>query len=215
MIDDGELRQAYDELLRAHGQRDRAACPSPEALLALVEREGAETDRLRTLDHVMSCSACRRDFDLLRTATESATRALGELGDVRPRGTLRHLPWRPLAIAAGLVVAVGIGVLSRDSRTTTAPPLLRGNGNTVALLAPEPRPDGSFLLQWRRLPDATRYRVELFTPAGRMVAGATLADSSYVVTPGAVATGDSLRWMVTAIRGDGSEARSRTERLMP
>ena len=83
----------------------------------------------------------------------------------------------------------------------------------MALLAPEPRPDGSLLLQWRRLPDAARYRVELFTPSGRMVAGATLADSSYVVTPGAVAMGDSLRWMVTAIRGDGSEARSRTERL--
>ena len=212
MIDDGELRQAYDELLRTRGPRDRVACPSPEALLALVEREGAEDERMRTFDHVMSCAACRRDFDLLRTATDAATRALAELGDVPPVGTRRHLPWRPLAIAAGLVVAVGIGVVSRDMRTTT-PPLLRGSGHTVALLAPEPRPDGSLLLQWRRLPDAARYRVELFTPSGRMVAGATLADSSYVVTPGAVAMGDSLRWMVTAIRGDGSEARSRTERL--
>ena len=213
MIDDGELRQAYDELLRARGPRDRSACPSPEALLALVEREGAETDRLRTLDHVMSCAGCRRDFDLLRTATDPATRAVGELGAVRPIGARRRLPWRPLAIAAGLVVAVGIGVVSRGARTTT--PLLRGSGHTVALLAPEPRPDGSLLLQWRRLPDATRYRVELFTPSGHMVVGATLADSSYVVTPGAVAAGDSLRWMVTAIRGDGSEARSRTERLTP
>ena len=212
MIDDRELRQAYDELLRTRAPRGRAACPSPEALLALVEREGAEDERMRTLDHVMSCAACRRDFDLLRTATDSATRALAELGDVQAIGTRRHLPWRPLAIAAGLVVAVGIGVVSRDMRTTT-PPLLRGSGHTVALLAPEPRPDGSLLLQWRRLPDAARYRVELFTPSGRMVAGATLADSSYVVTPGAVAMGDSLRWMVTAIRGDGSEARSRTERL--
>lgn len=212
MIDDGTLRQAYDELLRARGPRDRVACPSPEALLALVEREGAESDRLQTLDHVMSCAPCRRDFDLLRTATDSATRALAELGDVQPIGTRRRLPWRPLAIAAGLVVAVGIGVLSRDVRTT-APPLLRGSGHTVALLAPEPRPDGSLLLQWRRLPDAARYRVELFTPSGRMIAGATLADSAYVVPPGTVAAGDSLRWMVTAIRGDGSEAHSRTEHL--
>ena len=146
------------------------------------------------------------------TATDSATRALAELGDVQPIGTRRRLPWRPLAIAAGLVVAVGIGVLSRDVRTT-APPLLRGSGHTVALLAPEPRPDGSLLLQWRRLPDAARYRVELFTPSGRMIAGATLADSAYVVPPGTVAAGDSLRWMVSAIRGDGSEAHSRTEHL--
>lgn len=214
MTDDAELRQAYDELLRARAPRDRAACPAPETLLALVEREGAEDERMRTLDHVMSCGACRRDFDLLRTATESATRALPELGDVKSIGTPRHLPWRPLAIAAGLVVAVGIGVISRDMSTTT-PPLLRGSGHTVALLAPEARQDGSFLLQWRRLPDAARYRVELFTPSGRMIAGATLADSSYVVAPGAAALGDSLRWMVTAIRGDGSEARSRTERLTP
>lgn len=212
MIDDGELRQAYDELLRTRAPRDRPACPSPEALLSLVEREGSEVERMRTLDHVMSCMACRHDFDLLRTATESAARTLTELGTVQSIGTRRHLPWRPLAIAAGLVVAVGIGMLSRDVRTPT-PPLLRGSGHTVTLLAPEPRPDGSLLLQWRRLPDAARYRVELFTPSGRMVAGATLADSSYVVAPGAAAFGDSLRWMVTAIRGDGSETRSRTERL--
>lgn len=212
MIDDGDLRQAYDALLRTRAPRDRAACPSPEALLALVERAGSEVERMRTLDHVMSCAACRRDFDLLRTATESATRALTERGTVQSIGPRRHLPWRPLAIAAGLVVAVGIGVWSRDVRTPT-PPLLRGRGHTVALLAPEPRSDGSLLLRWRRLPDAARYRVELFTPSGRMVAGATLADSSYVVAPGAAAFGDSLRWMVTAIRGDGSETRSRTERL--
>ena len=191
MIDDGELRQAYDELLRTRAPRDRAACPLPDALLALVERSGPEDERLRTLDHVMSCASCRRDFDLLRTATESATRASAEVGAVHPTVTPHHLPWRPLAIAAGLVVAVGVGVLSRDARTNT-PPLLRGNGHTVTLLAPESRSDGSLLLQWRRLPDAARYRVELFTPSGRLVAGATLADSSYVVAPGAAAL-DAVR----------------------
>lgn len=211
MIDDGELRHAYDELLRTGRPRDRAACPSPEALLALVEREGPESVRLETLDHVMSCSPCRRDFDLLRTATDSATRALAERG-VHSIGGRRHLPWRPIAVAAGIVVAVGIGLLSREMRPTT--PLLRGSEHTVSLLAPESRPDGSMLLRWRRLPDAARYHVELFTPSGRMVAGATLAESSYVVAPGVVkAAGDSLRWMVTAIRADGSEARSRTEPL--
>ena len=151
MIDDGELRQAYDELLRTRGPRDRVACPSPESLLALVEREGAEDERMRTLDHVMSCAACRRDFDLLRTATDSATRALTELGDVQPIGTRRHLPWRPLAVAAGLVVAVGIGVVSRDMRTTT-PPLLRGSEHMVPLLGPDSRTDGTLLLRWRRRP---------------------------------------------------------------
>lgn len=211
MTDDA-LRRAYAELLREGVPPDRGACPPPEALLALVERVGDERDRMRTLDHVMSCTLCRRDFDLLRTATESATHTVAGSGSGRA-GARRALPWRPLAIAAGLVVAVGVGVLSRELGTPAAP-LLRGSEHTVSLLGPEPRADGSLALRWRRVPDATRYRVELFAPSGRMVSGATITDSLFVVPRDVVAAaGDSLRWMVTALRPDGGELHSRSERL--
>lgn len=215
MTDDAALRDAYRELLAAREPHDRSTCPSPDALLAVVERSGGEATRLATLDHVMSCAACRRDFDLLRTAAASAREA--EAGDGTPTlrvlrgrgGGARHFPMRQLAVAAGLVMAVGVGVLTM--RPGMRQPLLRGDEHTVVLLAPEQRPDGSALLRWRTLPGAAAYRVEVFAPDGRTVAADTVNDSTFVLP--AAETSPELRWMVTALHGDGHEVRSRAERV--
>lgn len=213
MTDDAALRDAYRELLAARAPRDRSACPSPEALLAVVERRGDEATRLATLDHVMGCAACRRDLDLLRTAAASAEETeAGEAPVLRVvrGGGARHFPMRSLAVAAGLVMAVGIGVLTM--RPGTRQPLLRGDEHTVVLLAPESRPDGSALLRWRTVPGAAAYRVEVFAPDGRTVAADTVNDSTFVL-PAAEASPE-LRWMVTALHGDGHEVRSRAERVV-
>lgn len=217
MTDDVILRDAYEELLVARTPGDRGACPPPEALLAIIERTGNETDRLGTLDHVMTCVRCRRDLDLLRTAAVAAGETLSEpvatLSFARS-GTSRRFPLRPLAIAAGLVVAVGIGLLSR--KPGERPPLLRGSEHTVVLVPPEHRSDGSTLLRWRPLPGALRYRVEVFAPTGRTVVSDTVADSTFLLSATASADpGEQLRWMVTALHGDGHEVHSRAERVEP
>jgi len=213
MTDDAALRDAYRELLEARTPSDRSGCPAPEALLAVVERRGSDATRLATLDHVMGCAACRRDFDLLRTAAVSAERAAGDaptLHVVRGGGrATRRLPLRSLAVAAGLIVAVGVGLLTWHPGTPQ--PLLRGDANTVVLLPPEQRADGSALLRWRTVPGAAAYRVEVFAPNGRTVAADTVSDSTFVLP--AVDASAQLRWMVTALHGDGHEVRSRAERV--
>ena len=217
MTDDAALREAYRELMAARVPRDRSGCPAPEALLALVERSGHETTRLATLDHVMRCGDCRRDFDLLRTAAASAEQAAaGEppvLHVVRGggRSSARRFPLRSMAVAAGLVVAVGVGLLSWHPGSRQ--PLLRGEANTVVLLAPEQRPDGSALLRWRTVPGAAAYRVEVFAPNGHTVAADTVSDSTFVLPAPDVS--DQLRWMVTALHGDGHEVRSPAMRVVP
>jgi hypothetical protein len=217
MTDDAALREAYRELMAARAPRNRSDCPAPEALLALVERTGDETARLATLDHVMRCADCRRDFDLLRTAVASAEQAAaGEtpaLHVVRGggRSPARRFPLRSVAVAAGLVVAVGVGLLSWHPGTRQ--PLLRGEANTIVLLAPEQRPDGSALLRWRTVPGAAAYRVEVFAPNGRTVVADTVSDSTFVLPAPEVSS--QLRWMVTALHGDGHEVRSPAERVAP
>ena len=218
MTDDALLREAYRELLDARAPRDRGACPTPEALLAIVERRGDEATRLATLDHVMGCAACRRDFDLLRTAAASAVDAepgaSPALHVVRGGGAARRFPMRSLAVAAGLIIAVGVGMLSWPPGTRQ--PLLRGDGHTVVLLAPEPRADGSALLRWRAVPGAAAYRVEVFTASGRTVVADTVRDSTFVLPATADSSGgEPLRWMVTALHGDGHEVQSRAERVTP
>jgi hypothetical protein len=215
MTDDAALREAYRELMAARVPRDRSGCPVPEALLGLVERMGDDAARLATLDHVMSCADCRRDFDLLRTAAASAEQAASEPPALRVvrgggRSPARRFPLRSVAVAAGLVVAVGVGLLSWHPGTRQ--PLLRGDANTVVLLAPETRPDGSALLRWRTVPGAAAYRVEVFAPNGRTVVADTVSDSTFVLSA-PEGSDQQLRWMVTALHGDGHEVRSPAERV--
>ncbi|HET7240096.1 MAG TPA: hypothetical protein VFI77_02985, partial [Gemmatimonadales bacterium] len=52
-------------------------CVSPEAMLALLEREGLESERLATLEHVMSCPDCHREYEWLAAVGQAATKAGG------------------------------------------------------------------------------------------------------------------------------------------
>ena len=97
-MDDQELRAAYESVLAGTDTGSRETCPSPEDLEALVFTVGGEDERLALLDHVMSCAACRRDFDLLR-AMKSA----------EPQE--RRFSLRPILMAASVIVALGVGTV--------------------------------------------------------------------------------------------------------
>jgi hypothetical protein len=213
MTDDARLRRAYDELVAARAPADRAGCPAPEALLRVVEREGDETSRFATLDHVLTCARCRPELDLLRAGTDAAS-MVAPASSTSASG-IRRLPLRTLAMAAGIVVVIGVGVIAREEggqgRRT-----LRGTGSAITLGIPERRGDGALVLRWSRVEDAPRYRVELFTTSGATLALAVVSETTYVARPDPsfVGTG-SLRWMVTAMIADGAERSSPVGRIPP
>jgi hypothetical protein len=125
-----------------------------------------------------------------------------------------HIPLRPLAMAAGIIVVIGVGVVVREQRGDDAR-TLRGGVTAIRLGVPEPSADGGVVLRWGRVADATRYRVEVFTGTGTTVAEATVSDTTFVVQPIALAsTTEPLQWMVTALRADGGEQRSATGRIV-
>jgi hypothetical protein len=232
------LRAAYDELLRARAPRDRTGCPSPEALLALVERRGSEAERLATLDHVMGCERCHGDVDLLRLAADAAretsgeartgeanaeerTLTLGRGGAAVGRSPFRIPRWA--AIAAGLVIAVGLGVIARRPDTPETPQqgaVLRGAEPTVALLPAEraPGPAGApgTMLRWRTVPGAAEYRVEVFGASGGTLKIAEVRDTAYFLFDEEGLRADPPpRWMVTAVRANGGEVLSPSAPLPP
>ena len=213
MTDDARLRSAYQELLAARAPADRAGCPAPEALLALAERTGDEDTRLATLDHVLGCTWCRSELDLLRASADAASTVVRESARVS-RG-VRGIPMRTLAMAAGIVVVIGVGVIARE-RGVDERGVLRGTAPSVVLATPERRPDGAVLLRWSSLNDAARYRIELFTATGATVGDSVVRDTTYVVSPAVMngATGP-LSWMVTAIRSDGAERSSPMGQIAP
>jgi hypothetical protein len=204
---DERLQRIYAEVLARRASTDRVACPAPEALLALVERAGAEAERLHTLDHVMSCGACRSEFELLR--------AVAGAGADRTRSTWRS--WRRwAALAAAITVIAGVGLVTRWVERQNETEVMRGtDAPGVALLTPA---DGASLpadrrLAWRAVPGAARYTVEILDADDRAVY-ATGTPDTVIALPDSIrfGTGD-YRWWVRARRGDGSEVASRLWRL--
>ena len=94
---DEELRRLYAETMARPASRDEADCPSPEDLSALVEHTLPESQGLALLDHIMSCQSCQEEFELLRALKTTAPK--------QRRG------WRPLALAASIVLVAGSGIL--------------------------------------------------------------------------------------------------------
>ncbi|HEU4563446.1 MAG TPA: hypothetical protein VFS05_02310 [Gemmatimonadaceae bacterium] len=213
-LTDERARQLYQQSLaaRAGGARDR--CASPEAILALVRREGAEEERLATLDHVMACDACSREFELLR-AIERAGSESGAAG-VRASPAAARARWRwqriaPLALAASLALAVGIGVV-RERGTVPDTDVVRGGAEDgVTLVAPgeEVGTGREVIFVWRAVPGASRYELELLAPGGAVLSAITTGDTVAALPATArLARGAEYRWWVRARLPGGDQLAS-------
>ena len=187
-MNDSELRELYTRALTKP-----ADCPAPEAIEALITRTGSEASRLATLDHVMSCTACKQDFELLR-AIHAAEAVNASAAGVRPRRSLA--PW---LAAAAVVIAAGVLTLTQLNRQ---PSSVRGASSAdIVLVGPA---NGS--LVWRAVPGAVRYDVEIVDASGVTVFHARVADTT--VSPPATLPSGDLSWWVRATLRDGSERRS-------
>lgn len=225
-LDDRQLRELYDRMLDARSAGARGRCASPEAMLALVRREGPEEERLATLDHVMACGDCAREFELLRAIEDAgvesvangragvelvegaATPQAGTIPAARPRTSWRR--YVPLALAASLVLAVGLGVLWRN-RSLGEDGVTRGAA-TVTLVAPaaDVRNDTSGIsFVWRPVAGAVRYELELLDAAGGVAFAATTPDTTVSFSdPRRLVPGAEYRWWVRVVDAAGAQRAS-------
>ena len=201
-MSDQRLRELYSAAVAS--RPGTATHPSPEAIAALARREGPEDARLATLDHVMECAGCRRDFDLLRTMERAGVES-GAAG----RGAARRGWFMPVALAASVLLAVGIG---RQMLRPTGGDPTRGTGEAGAVVLVQPGPEGAagepVTFAWQPVPGASRYDLELLDARGSVAAAAATSDTS--ATP--AATRDlppgEYRWWVRATTSDARTLRS-------
>jgi hypothetical protein len=210
-LTDERLRELYGRALEAREPTGRQGCPSSEAILALTRREGLEAQRLETLDHVMSCARCRSEFDLLRAIEEAGTTTAGT-----PR-TAKHLwgtRYVPLALAASLLLAIGLGLGHRYWQLH-APEVMRGPAPEVTLLAPptEANTGAPLTFAWRPVPGARRYALEVLTEDGAAILHSETADTLLVVPASRALLPGRYQWWVRATADDGTERRSGVRRL--
>ncbi len=201
-MSDARLRELYSQVLARSETGDRGACISAEQMSALVERALPEAEQLATLDHIMSCAACQREFELLRALHQAAR---------RPRRALRIY-----ALAASVALIASAALLARAAWWRDSPDVMRGGVPALTLVSPADDAAVNLPVQliWRSVEGAARYRVELLDSTGAVAFSATTPDTALTVSrstprllPG------SYRWWVAAERREAGPVRASPRRL--
>jgi len=201
LTDTVRLQRLYSGRVVRRGAAE--GCVAPEAILAVLQREGAETDRLATLEHVMSCAACHREYEWLRAVDEAVLEGKRAADGSGRRWWSRAAP---LALAASLVLAAGTALLM----TRRGAEVQRGEGGEIELIAPSDRvgPGGELTFVWRPLAGAPEYVVEVQRRDGSVAFSDTTADTTLsIAEPLRVLPGSEYRWWVRETT-DGAEPRS-------
>jgi len=198
------LGRLYRRRVEAAGA-PAAGCVSPDALLALLQRDGPESERLATLEHVMSCADCHREYEWLAAVGQAATEAGG-----RPA---RQALWRraPLALAASLVAAVAAGLLVRSQMRGGES--VRGETGEIALAVPQAGAGStnSPVFAWHPVPAASAYVLEIQGATHRVIRSDTTADTT--LTLASPLPAGEYRWWVREVT-DGTEPRSSAFRAL-
>jgi hypothetical protein len=201
-FDDNELRTAYQPRLREARATRGPDCPEPAALLAALNGEGTEAERLHTLDHALSCPACRPELALLHAVSRDP---------LTQAGTVSKYTWRrfvPLAAAASIAVVAGIVGIAQWRSTDDE--TMRGGSGQPALIAPASASSpaaGPVTFVWHRVEGALNYRLEVLATDGTVLYSAAAADTTVTAQLGTVQPGEQ-RWLVRAQMDDGSERSS-------
>jgi hypothetical protein len=200
-LTDDRLQRIYSRQVAGRGAA--TPCVTPEAILAAVLREGPEAERLATLEHVMSCRDCHREYEWLSAVDQAALETEGRAG----ASSRKWWPGRvQLALAASLVAAVGTALLV----ARRVPDLDRGKGREIELVSPVEgaAAGGSLTFTWRALPGASGYVLEVQRQDGSIAFSDTTGDTSATIAdPGEALPDSDYRWWVRETT-DGSEPRS-------
>jgi hypothetical protein len=202
-MNDEQLRDAYESGLPPNDGAASLDDVSAERLRRLVEREGSESERLRTLDMALSSAEGRRELEIAWAAARAA----------RPR----QRSWQRFAIAASLlVVAGGSGIWWRQ-RERGSEQAMRGSESPVALIAPlgEVREDRATRFAWHAVGKAERYLVVVVDTAGTELFATETRDTALVLPDSVrLAPGRAYLWWVQARLTDQSTVTAVTQRLV-
>lgn len=199
--DEQHLREVYNNL-RAQRQQQSSTPPDipVEVVHALATGGPVAGNREDLMDAVLRDEWTAREL-----------RFFMDLPHERPLTTtwFRSIP--KLALAAGLLLAVGFG-LRTLVRPSPTPDVMRGDADSVRLTSPDAsaRSSASTTLTWRSVSPGASYLLEVTDQEGSVVFTTTGADT----TAATVLPIGSFLWSVTATREDGTTLRSELRPLI-
>jgi len=202
-MNDERLRDAYERGLPRSDASPTLDDVSAERLRRLVEQEGPESERLRTLDVALSTAEGRRELEIAWAAARAAR---------PPRRS-----WQRYAVAASILVVVGASALLVRRLATPSDTVLRGNDSPVTLVAPvgEVRPDRATRFLWRAVGNAERYQIVVVDTTGTELYAAETRDTAMSLPDSVkLLPGHAYLWWVQARLTDQSTVTAVTQRLV-
>ena len=203
MMNDEQLREAYERGLPAHDGSSSLDDVSAERLRRLVEAEGNESERLRTLDVALSTAEGRRELEIAWAAARAAR---------PPRRS-----WQRYAAAASLILIAGSSALWLGRRGGENREVTRGTESPVTLVAPigEIGEGRASKFVWRPVVKAERYLVVLVDTTGaELFAGETRDTAMALPDSVRLLPGRAYLWWVQARLVDQSTVTAVTQRLV-
>ena len=202
-MNDERLREAYERGLPASDESPTLDDVQAERLRRLVEREGSEGERLRTLDMMLSTAEGRSELEIAWAAARAA----------RPR----HRSWRRFAVAASLVLVAGTSALWIARRRAGDVEALRGADSPITLLAPVGvvAPPRAMRFAWRPIARAERYQLVVVDTTGAELYATETRDTALALPDSVrLAPGRTYLWWVQATLADHSTVTAVTQRLV-
>jgi len=202
-MNDERLRDAYERGLPKSDGASSLDDVSAERLRRLVEGEGSESERLRTLDVALSSVEGRRELEIAWAAARAA----------RPQ----RRSWQRFAIAASVLVVAGSSALWWQQHERGLAQVTRGVESPVTLVAPlgEVREDRATRFVWHAVGKADRYLVVVVDTAGTELFATETRDTALVLPDSVrLAPGRAYLWWVQARLTDQSTVTAVTQRLV-
>jgi hypothetical protein len=203
-MNDERLREAYERGLPVGNDAPTLDDVQAERLRLLVEREGSEGERLRTLDMMLSTAEGRRELDIAWAAARAA----------RPH----RRSWQGFAVAASLVLVCGTSVVWMARRQHARDvDVLRGVESPITLVAPvglvaAPR---ATHFAWRPIARAERYQLVVVDTTGAELYAIETRDTALALPDSVrLAPGRTYLWWVQATLADHSTVTAVTQRLV-
>jgi len=202
-MNDERLREAYERGLPTSDNARTLDDVQAERLRRLVEREGSEDERLRTLDMMLSTAEGRRELEIAWAAARAA----------RPR----RISWQRFAVAASLAVVVGSSALVVAHRRAGDVEIARGGDSPITLVAPVgvvPPPRATHFA-WRAIARAERYQLVVVDTTGAELYATDTRDTALVLPDSVrLVSGRTYLWWVQATLADHSTVTAVTQRLV-
>lgn len=207
-MNDESLRKSYDQSLREQDGAKAASGVDLDRIGDVVRGDGPESERLRTIDTLMSSAEGRRELELAWAAARAAQ---------EPAVPARYSPSRRWYALAASLVAVAVTSVWLASRPNTVDgEVFRGNDSPVRLVSPvqEPVAPRAARFVWRRVDKARNYTLVVVDTTGTEIYAATTSDSA-ITLPDSIqlVPGEAYLWWVQASMSDGSTLTAVTERL--